>query len=86
MMNEEEVNAWYEEQKQMIFETYLKSVEDNEAGQKDRLKGEEKFKKEMQKVRRRYEAMFMKSLTPTKAKEYSKKIRKFMDSLIKIYK
>jgi hypothetical protein len=86
MMSEEEVNAWYDEQKQRIFEDYLKAVEENKIGEKGSIKEEQKFRREMQKIRQKYEIMFVNSLKPTQAKKYTKKIRQFMDDLIKIYK
>ena len=85
-MNEEELEAWYEEEKERIFEAYEKAVQENKEGEKGTVKLDEKFKKDMKKLRKKYDELFTQTLKPNKVKEYSKKIRTLMDKLVKIYK
>ena len=57
-MDEEEVDSWYEERKQKIFDGYLENIERN----KNKEEAEKKYKEEMKKTREKYIDLYEKAL------------------------
>ena len=49
-MSSDEIDIWYDSQKEDIFSDYLKDIEES----KDRKDSEERFLKRMNKLRRQY--------------------------------
>ncbi|MEA2036431.1 MAG: hypothetical protein U9O94_02905 [Nanoarchaeota archaeon] len=81
-MEGEEVDAWYDEEKQRIFDNYLKNLGKNN----DKEKLDKEYKKEMSDLRKKYITLYEKSKKPSITKKVSGKVNKFMDKLVNIYK
>ncbi len=75
-MDEEQINEWYEEQKEILLERYIKELEDK----KDKDKAEQKFKQGMHKIMRKYNDLMRKYLGKQKIK---RKIKEKVDKVIK---
>jgi len=91
-MEEEEVDAWYEEEKQKIFDKYLENINslspnDSKSQKriskrgKNREEIEKEYKEGMKKTRERYMHLYEKSKLPTFSEKYFGWIKKFMNKL-----
>lgn len=78
-MDMEEIDAWYEEEKEKIFNVYLQ----NKESKKNHEKAEKLYKESMNKTRKKYSEMYEKSNKPNLIKKYSAKIKESMDKLKK---
>lgn len=74
-MNPEEIDAWYEEQKQELLNKYLKEIEEK----KDRKKIEQEFNSNMQKIHKQYEKLYEKSKRQNEIKDRLKRITSIMN-------
>ncbi len=70
-MDEEEINNWYEEQKQKCMDEYLSEIEKNKLHEEAERKYEEKLSKIMEKYSKLMEK-FIQDNTVTKATFFSK--------------
>lgn len=74
-MDYEEIDAWYEEQKQELVNEYVKALEEK----KDRKEIEQEFKNKMKKIHKKYKILFDKNRKNRKTsliKSLLNKIRK----------
>jgi hypothetical protein len=81
-MDTQEIELWYDGEKEKAFKEYLAKVEEN----KDKNNAEKEYKEKTKKLREKYIKLFEKSLKPGFFKKISMRIRLFMDKLAEIYK
>jgi len=74
-MDYEEIDAWYEQQKQELLDQYVKSLEEK----KNNKKKEQEFTNKLVRLHKRYEKLFKKSKNGKKIKQGFKRLK----SLIK---
>jgi len=77
-MDYEEIDAWYEEQKQRLLNEYIEGLEQG----KDRKQLQADFEKRMKQLHQQYEKLSIKSLKQKKLKKGISKLTKFMDKII----
>ncbi len=78
-MDSEEVDSWYDEEKESIFEKFLLASEDK----KNRKEAEKKYKKEMKKLKEKYVKLSEKSNKPNLIKKYSAKAQELVKKIKK---
>ncbi len=76
-MDLEELDIWYEEQKEKIFDEYVKAAENRE----NKQEAEEKYKENMKNVREKYTQLYEKTRKPTLKKKYSAKIKDLKEKI-----
>ena len=82
IMDEDELEEWYEEQKQKLLEGYSREDKGNKDNKKEL---EEKYKQGTQKIRKKYYDIYDKSVKhKKKAEKYKKSIQQYKDIFSKI--
>lgn len=81
-MNNEELDAWYEEQKQQLLDQYVKRLEEK----KSHKKVEEEFTNKIIKIHEKYEKLFEKHFKHKKTRESVNKFISFMNKISELYK
>lgn len=81
-MDTEEIDLWYEKEKEKALDEYLTRIENN----KNRDESEKLYKQKTKKLREKYVVLYEKSLKPGFMKKISINIRMFMDKLAEIYR
>jgi len=79
-MEEEEVDSWYEEEKQKVFNEYLDNIEKN----KNKEEIEKRYKEQMKKTREKYMDLYEKSKQPTFSEKYFGWFKSLIDKLSNI--
>jgi len=69
-MGEDEVDQWYEEEKQKVMDDYLKEIEDKTK----KIKAEEKFHTKMSQISLKYSRLMEKQLLAKNKKKSSNKM------------
>ncbi len=83
IMDEDELEEWYEEQKQKLLEGYSREADKGNKDNKKEL--EEKYKQGTQKIRKKYYDIYDKSVKhKKKAEKYKKSIQQYKDIFSKI--
>ncbi len=82
-MDESELEFWYLEEKDKVFQKY---VEELKKDNPDRKKAERIYKEEIKIIRERYEKIYQESKKKSLIQRYSVSIKDFMDNLVKIYR
>ncbi len=81
-MNQEEIDDWYEEQKQQLLNQYVKSLEEK----KDHKKTEILFTNKLTKIHKQYEKLYKKYCKHKRIKKGTNKIISFMNKLSQMYR
>ena len=68
-MDEEDIDSWYDEEKEKALDEYMKAL------------NEKRYKEKTKKLRERYKKLYEKSIHPGFIKKYLIKIRAFTDKL-----
>ena len=76
-MDEEDIDSWYDEEKEKLLEEYMKTLD----GKKEKKEAEKKYKERMKKIREKYEMLYEKSKNPGFVKKCLVKIKAFIDNL-----
>ena len=76
-MKEDEIDQWYEEEKQKVMDDYLKEIEDKSKKEKS----EEKFHEMMSRLSWKYGHLMDKALLAKKKKKSSGKFSKILEKI-----
>ncbi|HLG23424.1 MAG TPA: hypothetical protein VI564_00675 [Candidatus Nanoarchaeia archaeon] len=78
-MDEDEINEWYEEEKEKILEEYTLKLEEK----KDREKAESEYHEKLGKVMEKYNKLMLEKLEPKKQNKFNEMVEELRNKLIK---
>lgn len=80
-MDEDEIDAWYENEKEKALDAYLEKINNI----KERDKVESEYHKKLKEIMKKYEDLYNQSKKEKKLKKISKKLNSFKDKIISFF-